>query len=474
MKDALTALLAENPVLGFSETKEAAWRLRRDERRVVLYKHDLDSLAAAECYRLHPVEAVLLALLHGQRLEDIVVRAAGLFQRTVEEMRTWYAGAIEKWVGRGAMEIAKTGTELTPLDPKQYAMPAADVDVGRWWLYRPLDLTIKITDACQRQCRYCSVERRKDHPTPSTETWLRVINEALDHDVISISLVGGDPILHHGIRDLIRAITSRGVQPFISTKVFLSRANAEALREAGLEKIQISLESDVDGIEDYLVDSPGAGKQLLATIENCIAAGLRVRTNSVITPYNALLFPDLVRRLHDLGVSPMGTSQCGYSLFVDNIDDLLLRETEGQWLEREIHRVRATGIDARFSYFTDSARRENFEGRAFCTAGVWGIIVNSDGSAVLCDDLPSNESFVVGNVFETPMLEVWNSEAANRFRTPTREMFDGTACSDCETFERCTRRPRICFRDAYFAYGRAFAPPPYCPKAPEPGVRISH
>lgn len=470
----LAALLAQNSIFGFTESNEAAWRLRRDERRIVLYKLDLDSLEVVEVYRIHPVDAVLLALLHGHPFDDVVARAARLFQRTVEDMRAWYESAITKWMHPGAIEVKNPGAEVIPLDPAQYAMPAGNVDLQRWWLYRPLELTIKVTDSCQRQCHYCSVQRHKDRPTPTTETWLRLVAEALDHDVISVSLVGGDPLLHHGLHEIIRSVTSRGVQPFISTKVFVSRANAEALRAAGLNQIQISIDSDVDAIEDFLVGSAGAGQQLLASIENCITAGMRVRTNSVITPYNVLLFPQLVRRLHDLGVSKMGTSQCGFSLFVDNIEEFFLREAEGKWLEQEIQRVRAMGIDARFSYTTAQARRENFAGRSFCTAGAWGIIVNSDGTAVLCDDLPADETFVVGSVFETPLLDVWNSESANRFRTPTRDLFEGTACADCDAFERCTRAPRICFRDAYFAYGRAFAPPPPCPKAPPSNVRISY
>lgn len=470
----VTTLLERNPLVGLAVTNRETWRLRRDERRVVLYKFDHDTLAATEVYRIHPIDAVLMAILHGQRFEDAVARAASAFHRPPEDLRKWYAGAIAKWMKRGAIEFKADDATIATLDPAQFVMQADSVDLDRWWLYRPLDLTIKVTDSCQRQCRYCSVERRRDHPTPATEAWLRVIDDALASDVTSISLVGGDPLLHRGILELVSHITKRGVQPFVSTKVFVSRATAEALREAGLTQIQFSIESDVEPVEDYLVDSRGATKQILESIENCVAAGMRVRTNSVITPYNVVLFPRLVRRLHDLGVSVMGTSQCGYSLFTESIDELLLRVAEGEWLEREIAQLRSSGIDARFSYVSQDGQRSNFANRAFCTAGVWGVIVNSDGTAALCDDLPASAPFVIGNVFESSLLEVWESEAANDFRTPRQSLFDGTVCGSCEDFERCTRRPRICFRDAFYAYGRAFAPPPYCPKAPPPDVRISH
>jgi len=113
-------------------------------------------------------------------------------------------------------------------------------------------------------------------------------------------------------------------------------------------------------------------------------------------------------------------------------------------------------------------------GSAWCTAGVWNAIVNPDGNVFLCDDLPNQEPFIVGNVFQSPLLEVWESEAANRIRKPERELFEKTACSDCDIFDQCSQSPRICFRDSYQAYGRVFGPPPNCPKAPEPPVRLMH
>lgn len=467
-------LLAGNPVIGFAASPEVEWRLRTDERRVVLYKLDLDALEIQDVFFLHPADAILLAILHGKPLADAIGTGARLFVRPESDMRRWYERTVSKWLARGALEVKAPGAPVTPIDASGFAMPAATVDLQRWWLYRPLELTIKVTDACHRHCGYCSVQRDAGKPAPSTDRWLSLLDEALESGVVAVSLVGGDPLLHRGLREIVSRCASRGVQPFISTKVFVSQDSAHALRDAGLEKIQISIDSDVDAVEEHLVNSAGAVQQLFASIDHCIAAGLRVRTNSVITPYNVLLFPALARRLHGKGVARMGTSQCGFSLFADDIDRFLLRETEGRWLEQQAGELRADGIDARFSYVTESARRERFADRSFCTAGAWGLIVNSDGKAVLCDDLPATEPFVVGNVFADPFLAVWNSDASDRFRMPTQDLFEGTACESCELFGSCTRAPRICFRDAYFAYGRAFAPAPQCPKAPVSSVRLAY
>lgn len=469
-----TAVLAANPILGLTDTDAVVWRMRPDEKRVLLYKLDKDTMNVVEIHKLHPSAAIVLALLQGRPYREGRDRAAVLFRKSAEELDAWYARQLATWFHRGAFEVKQPGQRVEPLDPATLAIPAEGADVKRWWLYRPINVTIKVTDSCQRDCRYCSVERRKDHPSFSTETWLRVLEDAVDSGVVSVTLVGGDPLLHHGLPDMIRYLTGRGVHPFISTKVFISEAKAEELRAAGLERIQISIDSEVEAIEDFMVASSGAAPQLFASLANCQRAGLRVGTNSVITPYNVLLFPTLVRRLHALGVTTMRTSQCGYSIFAENIEPFLLREQEARWLENEVRQLQREGIGTRFSYATVADRRERFRSRAFCTAGAWAMIINSNGSVVLCDDLPGKEPFVVGNVLDAKLLDIWNGEAANAFRRPERAWFDGTACGDCPDFAACSDFPRICFRDAYYAYGRAFAPPPYCPQAPPPAVRISY
>ena len=472
--DEVRALLAGNPVIGLGDSDDGRWRMRTDERRVLLFRHTHDTMDVDRVFRIHPVTAVLLALLHGKRYREAVDSAAAAFEKPVEEIEDRYERELVHWLGHDVLRVQAPDVEVEPIDPAGFVMPAAGVDLERWWLYRPLSMLLKLTDACQRTCRYCSVDLDRTREPVSTERWMRVVEEAIDAGIVSISYLGGDPLLHRGIYDLIRYATGRGIQPFISTKVLISNGTAAKLVEAGLQKIQISIDSHVDPVADFLLDSRGAGSQLLASIENCIRAGMQVRTNSVITPYNVLLFPDLVKRLQDLGVYRMGTSSCGFSLFANEIDSLLLREDEGQWLEDEVRTLRESGLPASFSYTSQQRRRESFPQRAWCTAGAWNVIVDPNGNVVLCDDLPSQDPFVIGNVLESPLLQVWESEAANRIRKPARQLFEGSACFDCEIFEECSNHPRICFRDSYQAYGRVFGPPPYCPKAPEPPVRLMH
>ena len=467
-------LLSRNPILALNDSKRASWRFGRDEKRILLYEWDNDTLAVTGVFRLHPASAILLALLQGSRYRDAVARGAQLFRQPVERMERWYEQQLAHWIQHEVFVEAAEGAPVAPIDCTELAMPADGVDVAQWWLYRPLNLIAKITDACQRACRYCSVHRIAKAPQAETERWLSALDDAVNNGVISITYVGGDPLLHKGLPQMIRFAVDRGIPPFVSTKIFVTERMAATLAEAGLKKLQISIDSDVEDVEDYLLDSPGATKQLLASIENCRRQGLEVRTNSVITPYNVRGFPAMVRRLQDMGVARIGTSACGYSLFADEIDQLLLHEEDGRWLEEQVDALKREGIPVTFSFASAEERRKNFAKRTFCTAGAWGLIVHADGSVVTCDDLPAVDPFVVGNIFETPMMDIWRGDAIQAIRQPDRAWFETTACADCDDFAQCTLSPRICFRDCYHAYGRIWGPSPYCPRAPEAPTRIYH
>jgi pyrroloquinoline quinone biosynthesis protein E len=467
-------VLDTNQILALKDSQEVAWRFRRDDRRILLYEWSKDTLAVGKIYRLHPASAIILALLQGKRYQDALRRAAQLFERSVEEMDKWYERQLAHWMEHDVFVVVQESEAVVPVDPAALAMPADQVDVDQWWLYRPINAVFKLTDACQRTCRYCSVHIDRGRSAMTTEQWLRVLDDAITNGILSVTFVGGDPLLHKGLPELIRFSVNRGVPPFVSTKVFVTDGMAASLVEAGLQKIQISIDSDVDHVGDYLLGSPGATPQLFASIQNCVRAGLEVRTNSVITPYNVLGFPTLARRLRDLGVSRMGTSACGYSVFVDEIDSLLLRPPEARWLEEQVALLKQEGIRATFSYAGAADRREAFDKRAFCSAGSWALIIHADGAVTLCDDLPAVAPFVVGNVLETSMMEIWNGKAIQVFRQPGRELFEGTACFDCNAFAKCTADPRICFRDAYHAYRRVWSPSPYCPRADEAPTRISY
>jgi cyclic pyranopterin phosphate synthase len=163
---------------------------------------------------------------------------------------------------------------------------------------RPLrDLRISVTDRCNFRCSYCMPKEifDKDHAylpqaeLLSFEEITRLATIFLAHGVRKIRLTGGEPLLRKNIEVLVaqlaRLRTVDGDPPDITltTNGSLLARKARALKDAGLQRVTVSL----DGLDDAVfrrmndVDFPVA--DVLEGIAAAHAAGLGpVKVNMVV------------------------------------------------------------------------------------------------------------------------------------------------------------------------------------------------
>ena len=180
----------------------------------------------------------------------------------------------------------------------QPALPAALNALLRDARGRALhDLRISVTDRCNFRCSYCMPKEvfHKDYPyLPHSdlltfEEITRTAQVFVALGVRKIRLTGGEPLLRKNIEVLIAQLaalrTPQG-EPLditLTTNGSLLARKAQALKDAGLQRVTVSL----DGLDDAIfrqmndVDFPVA--DVLAGIEAAQAAGLsRIKVNMVV------------------------------------------------------------------------------------------------------------------------------------------------------------------------------------------------
>ena len=163
---------------------------------------------------------------------------------------------------------------------------------------RPLrDLRISVTDRCNFRCNYCMPKEVFDKDYPylphgallSFEEITRLARLFLAHGVRKIRLTGGEPLLRKNLEALVAQLaqlrTVDGLAPdlTLTTNGSLLARKAKALKDAGLNRVTVSL----DGLDDAVfrrmndVDFPVA--DVLAGIEAAHAAGLsHIKVNMVV------------------------------------------------------------------------------------------------------------------------------------------------------------------------------------------------
>lgn len=165
-------------------------------------------------------------------------------------------------------------------------------------LARPLhDLRISVTDRCNFRCVYCMPKEvfDKDYQyLPHTsllsfEEITRVATIFIAHGVKKIRLTGGEPLLRKNIERLVGMLanlrTADGSPPdlTLTTNGSLLTKKAQSLKDAGLNRVTVSLDSLDDVIFKRMNDVDFSVAQVLDGIDAAQAAGLGpIKINMVV------------------------------------------------------------------------------------------------------------------------------------------------------------------------------------------------
>jgi GTP 3',8-cyclase len=161
-------------------------------------------------------------------------------------------------------------------------------------LGRPLrDLRVSVTDRCNFRCHYC-MPREVFGPgfafVPreqllSFEEITRVVRLMSGLGVRKVRLTGGEPLLRRDLDQLVAAITEiEGIEDLaMTTNGALLAAHAEQLRQAGLHRITVSLDSVDPAVFTGMADTVVPLAQVLDGIAAAVDAGFGpIKLNAVV------------------------------------------------------------------------------------------------------------------------------------------------------------------------------------------------
>lgn len=110
-------------------------------------------------------------------------------------------------------------------------------------------MRISITDLCNLRCQYCmppnGVPKKEHRELMTIEEILRVVKAGAKEGIKKIRITGGEPLIKRGILDLIQGISQvEGIEDIsLTTNGILLKEMAPALKEAGLNRLNISMDS---------------------------------------------------------------------------------------------------------------------------------------------------------------------------------------------------------------------------------------
>ena len=156
-------------------------------------------------------------------------------------------------------------------------------------------LRVSITDRCNERCGYCMPQELQEwlprHEILTYEETLRLIRIAAELGVSKVRITGGEPLTRRGVLDFARQIpeipriTSIGVSTngtLLAREVTPGRTMAEALRDAGVQSVNVSLDT-LDAAVYSQITGRDFHSQVLNGLDAAMAAGFdQTKLNAVL------------------------------------------------------------------------------------------------------------------------------------------------------------------------------------------------
>src|SRR6267142_379298 len=157
---------------------------------------------------------------------------------------------------------------------------------------RPMrDLRISVTDRCNFRCVYCMPRAVFDagykflphDAILSFEEIARLAGVFVGLGVKKIRLTGGEPLIRRDLQRLVAMLSELAVEITLTTNGSLLAKQANSLKEAGLDRVTVSLDSLDEKIFQAMNDADFPVAKVIEGIETAAAAGLApVKINMVV------------------------------------------------------------------------------------------------------------------------------------------------------------------------------------------------
>jgi MoaA/NifB/PqqE/SkfB family radical SAM enzyme len=157
--------------------------------------------------------------------------------------------------------------------------------------------------ACNHACRFCDQADLRAAGGEADTTTLKATIDRLPHRE-ALLLAGGEVTLRNDVLEIVAHARRAGFQRVAlqsNGSVLASAGAAPALRAAGLTDVALALHGPTPAVHDWLTGVPGSFKRVVAAARRCVAAGLGLRVNTVVTRTGAPVLAETIGLAAALG-----------------------------------------------------------------------------------------------------------------------------------------------------------------------------
>lgn len=256
-----------------------------------------------------------------------------------------------------------------------------------------------------------------------------LLDELASLGTLFLTITGGEPAIRRDLEDIVAAASERRFSVMLKTSgTLLDDKRVEALAEAGLRQVDVSVYDDRPDEHDLFVGMSGAWRKTEDVLKRFSALGVVAKASVIATRDNADRVLRIVDWCEQFGFAYAVTTRI-YAGVDGNRTPCSLR-IEADQLERLLEDPRL--FDSKELLERHHVRAEG----AFCAAGSGTAHIWPDGRIGLCPIVP----LVLGNIRERSFRELW-IESTERKQFVETTWSDVQECHECPVAWACKRCP---------------------------------
>ena len=299
----------------------------------------------------------------------------------------------------------------------------------------PYRMDLALTYRCNNDCTHCYNARERTFPELSVDEWKRILDITWELGIPHVVFTGGEPTLVEALPELIAHAEANGQITGMNTNArrLADKSYVTRLIDAGLDHVQITVESEDAQVHDQMVMAKGAHRQTIQGLKNVLDSPLYVMTNTTMLRDNVHTIPATLDFLAKLGVPTIGLNALIYSGHGTTVGTGLPESELAPLLE--IARLKTEMRGQKLIWYTPT-QYCNFDpmkldlGIKGCTAALYNMCVEPDGAVLPCQSYYTP----VGNLLHDSWDSIWNHKLSTQLRE--RQNLP-EKCGHCDLLQEC-------------------------------------
>jgi radical SAM protein with 4Fe4S-binding SPASM domain len=296
-------------------------------------------------------------------------------------------------------------------------------------------LQIELTSKCNERCIHCYIPHENKIYNIDASLFYKVLEQCREMSVLSLTLSGGEPMLHPNFAEFLRKAKEYDFAVnILSNLTLLNDEIISEMKANRLSSVQVSLYSMDADIHDSITQLPGSFVKTRDAILKLIDNDIPLQISCPVMKQNKKCYVKVTKWAEEHKVRAITDyiMMARYDGTTSNLDSRLTLDEVGDIIADIIaadpdYEKRLAEAD--FS----EVEQEDISEDILCGVCISAICMVANGNVYPC---PGWQHCVCGNVNEQPLREIWNNSATVRYLRSLRKK-DMPECTKCANRHFC-------------------------------------